>query len=379
MYHGLACTYDAENNVTAYGAATFGYSADGLRVWKDANGTRTYYLYDDDTLLCELQAVNGALRVSAVYTWGPTGLLARTAVAYNGASPVGAPTWYLFDPNGDVAARLDGAGNAHPGALYDAWGNVIQGTPSADPVGYRGQAGYYTDVETGLILCTHRYYDPAAGRWLTVDPAGADGGDNLYAYCGGDPVNSNDINGTDWLDNASNFSAGVGDSLSFGITDLIRDGMGVNDVVNHSGGAYIAGEVTETAAEIGLTLGSGALKKAATKGAQAAARRVAKRYLPEVIIGLERHHLLAIAGHPGGFKSLFPSAGLIARLAKHEAHPLAQWGLRVLHQTKFLTAAEHTVAHRIMRKQEIQYASFVMNRALTSIRITLNWWRSKAR
>jgi len=45
-----------------------------------------------------------------------------------------------------------------------------------DPFGFGGQAGYYTDTETGLILCTHRYYDPANGRWLTRDPLGYAGG-----------------------------------------------------------------------------------------------------------------------------------------------------------------------------------------------------------
>ncbi|MEM5768882.1 MAG: RHS repeat-associated core domain-containing protein [Bacillota bacterium] len=57
------------------------------------------------------------------------------------------------------------------------------------------QWGYYTDTETGLILCTHRYYDPANGRWLTRDPIGYDGGVNLYGYVGGDPVNQVDPEG----------------------------------------------------------------------------------------------------------------------------------------------------------------------------------------
>ena len=64
-----------------------------------------------------------------------------------------------------------------------------------DPFGFGGQAGYYTDTETGLILCTHRYYDPANGRWLTRDPIGYAGGVNLYGYCGNDPGNRWDANG----------------------------------------------------------------------------------------------------------------------------------------------------------------------------------------
>ena len=35
------------------------------------------------------------------------------------------------------------------------------------PYGYKGQWGYYTDGETGLLLLTHCYFDPATARFLT--------------------------------------------------------------------------------------------------------------------------------------------------------------------------------------------------------------------
>jgi RHS repeat-associated protein len=44
------------------------------------------------------------------------------------------------------------------------------------PYGTKGQWGYYTDGETGLLLLTHRYFDPATGRFLTRDPIGVEGG-----------------------------------------------------------------------------------------------------------------------------------------------------------------------------------------------------------
>jgi RHS repeat-associated protein len=58
--------------------------------------------------------------------------------------------------------------------------------------GYSGQWGGYTDSETGLVLLTHRFYDPETGRFLTRDPIGYEGGINLYAYVGGNPVNWTD-------------------------------------------------------------------------------------------------------------------------------------------------------------------------------------------
>ena len=40
------------------------------------------------------------------------------------------------------------------------------------------------------------YYAPGLGRFVSRDPIGFDGGIDLYAYCGGDPVNYWDPDGT---------------------------------------------------------------------------------------------------------------------------------------------------------------------------------------
>src|SRR5439155_19284268 len=63
------------------------------------------------------------------------------------------------------------------------------------PWGFGAQWGYYTDGETGLILCTFRFYDPATGRFLNRDPIGYGGGINLYTYCGNGPLSDVDPTG----------------------------------------------------------------------------------------------------------------------------------------------------------------------------------------
>ena len=169
---------------------TAGYTSDGLRSWKaDSGRTRTYFVYDGDTPVVELTTSGASTTVAAVNTFGPIGLVERETPT-NGAA-----TFYQFDPQGNVAHRL----NASTGAvlssdLYEAYGSQVNGS-ALDPFAWEGQAGYYRDSETGLYLLTHRYYDPMTGRFLNRDPIGLDGGIGLYAYVGGNPVNATDPSG----------------------------------------------------------------------------------------------------------------------------------------------------------------------------------------
>jgi RHS repeat-associated protein len=48
---------------------------------------------------------------------------------------------------------------------------------------------------SGLYLAKYRVYDPHTGRWLSRDPIEEDGGINLYAYVGGNPLGYIDSTG----------------------------------------------------------------------------------------------------------------------------------------------------------------------------------------
>ena len=160
-----------------------GYRGDGLRAYKgDASG-RTYYLYDGSGPVCELDA---SANVAAENMFGANGLVSRN-------TPSGGTTWYAFDERGNVSQRVGSNGALLSTDVYDGFGNKRAGP--ADVFGFGGQAGYYTDTETGLILCTHRHYDPQQGRFLTRDPLGYGGGINLYSYTANNPVNRLDPEG----------------------------------------------------------------------------------------------------------------------------------------------------------------------------------------
>jgi RHS repeat-associated protein len=168
-------------------------------------------------------------------------------------------------------------------AQYDAYGNILadifanNGDPATsreESIGFGGQNGYFTDSDTpaGLICLGHRYYDTGTGRFINRDPIGYQGGANLYAFSGGNPVNEVDPSGTDWVDATSNFCAGAGDSLTFGGTHWLRLGVGdlvgcgdPNTVVDTSSGAYNAGVWTETGVEVVATCGSAGLKHLAER------------------------------------------------------------------------------------------------------------------
>jgi RHS repeat-associated protein len=65
---------------------------------------------------------------------------------------------------------------------HDAWGKLRKGdvTPRIEqPLRFAGQ---YADASTGLHYNTFRYYDPDVGRFISQDPIGLNGGENLYAY-----------------------------------------------------------------------------------------------------------------------------------------------------------------------------------------------------
>ncbi|WP_226858241.1 RHS repeat-associated core domain-containing protein [Diaphorobacter aerolatus] len=164
--------------------------------------------------------MRNALRVTA----GQTGQSRPAAMAANDEKEAHDPSG-LPVPQADKVVRLEDwkvryyhndhlgtprelsgeQGNALWSATYQAWGNTLRVVQErateivqyrADPLDERVEQnlrfqGQYFDEETGLHYNRFRYYDPDVGRFVSQDPIGLLGAQNLYIY----PTNP-----TGWID-----------------------------------------------------------------------------------------------------------------------------------------------------------------------------------
>ena len=89
--------------------------------------------------------------------------------------------YYQVDHLGTPLELFDTDGNTVWSAKYRAWGGVweFEVAQVKQPLRFQGQ---YADDETGLHYNRHRYYDPETARFVTQDPIGLVGGENLFRY-----------------------------------------------------------------------------------------------------------------------------------------------------------------------------------------------------
>jgi len=185
--------------------STYTYGADGLRRTSTVNGKTTYYVYDGQTLIREMQQnAQGVLQSTATYLCGPRGPEYRrddtqaegTYTDASGTHPAGKTRWYVYDGLGSVVGEVDPSGNITSSPKYDVYGLVRTNSGTASTAhGFVGALGHTSDASTGLIYMRARYYDPSVGRFVSEDPKGQ--GLNWFAYCANDPVNLTDNTGLD--------------------------------------------------------------------------------------------------------------------------------------------------------------------------------------
>lgn len=210
--------YDADGNPTLVRTATgdwsVGWDAENRPVrWTD--GARTLLMSYDHLgrRVRVVETAGGATNRVVSFLYDGYGCIARTEVGVTDrfvrdpstGRPLamladGRAYLYAHDANGNVAALVDaGTGEVAARYAYAAFGaTLIAEGPLARRNPFRFSSEY-ADDETGLIYYNWRHYDPVHGTWLGRDPIGVDGGANLYAFCGNDPIGRYDVLGQHWM------------------------------------------------------------------------------------------------------------------------------------------------------------------------------------
>jgi RHS repeat-associated protein len=105
-------------------------------------------------------------------------------------------TYIHTDGLGSPVARTNLAGTVISRTRYEPYGYVASGVQPT--IGF---TGHVNDVDTGLTYMQQRYYDPVAGRFLSIDPVVTDantgGSFNRYAYANNSPYKYVDPDGRD--------------------------------------------------------------------------------------------------------------------------------------------------------------------------------------
>ena len=215
-----SASYNANNQQTAFGAATETYDLNGnLATFTDASGTTTYTWNARN----QLTAISGP-SLTASFTYDSFGRRAGRTVngttanfVYAGLNPVqekngatvtanlltglGIDEFFtrtdglgvralLPDALGSTVGLGDSAGTLQTQYTYEPFGFISQtGTASTNSYKYTGRE----DDGSGLMYYRARYYQPRLQRFVSEDPIGLLGGDvNLYGYVANNPVNLTD-------------------------------------------------------------------------------------------------------------------------------------------------------------------------------------------
>jgi RHS repeat-associated protein len=238
-------TWNARNQLVSMSgpglSASFQYDALGRRSGKTINGVTTGFLYDGLNIVQEQSGGSASANVLSGGTDQPFSRSDSSGTANS-----------LTDVLGSVIALSDSNGTIQTQYSYEPFGRTTAtGATSNNPSKYTGRE----DDGTGLYYYRARYYSPNLQRFISEDPIGLAGGNNLYAYVHNNPVSFTDPFGLKpndpwisevafcaFLGRAGSFAAGFGDALTGGLTDRARNWNGANTAVDKNSGSYAGGQ-----------------------------------------------------------------------------------------------------------------------------------------
>jgi RHS repeat-associated protein len=194
----LTATYnvnDLVHTLTSGGAtSTYNLDVDNQRIrsWTDTVGTTHTNHYNDTT-----DSPSWTNEGNGTWTRPINGLAGMAVLATGGGSTNLA--WQLCDIHGDVIATVN---NTDIGldtvSTSDEFGNMTNTAETgADRYAWLGTKQRAADNPDGIILMGVRLYNPALGRFLSVDPISG-GSANRYDYGSANPITHYDLDGQCW-------------------------------------------------------------------------------------------------------------------------------------------------------------------------------------
>ena len=324
----LKTRYDGE-----YETLTFGYNADGVRVYKEEYEEEPGYTVRHEYTLSGSRIVNetvfydGSEIFTLIYTYDENG----SPIGYRFRRPNYAANvydYYYFDKNlqGDIVAVYGSDGDLLVDYKYDAWGKCFAeysdeyddeywDAPGEyfNPFRYRG---YYYDEETGWYYLQSRYYNPEWGRFINVDSTDTLTASetsltdkNLFAYCDNNPVNRSDDGGDFWHILAGAAIGAIGGAISSIVSQAIS-GEDINwkAVGISAASGAISGAITAACPCMG-PIATGLVQGSLSAATYAATEKIAYGRDPTVKDTLRVGITSGVMA--GGMKFLAQEAGLV--------------------------------------------------------------------
>jgi RHS repeat-associated protein len=242
--NGEELIYNALNQLTLHSKTEFSYDPHGNLLRKVLDGEETHF---ENNILSQLISIEKADQTKTTFSYDPFGrLLVKKHLNVKGKyKKTLSTTRYFYIGHQEIGTFLENGrfetlkvpgiqGNElsltsiaievqcdRYAPIHDIAGNVVRlvdhrSTATVESYRYsafgeetiynsHGKVEKYSvvgnpwrfaekrvDEDTGLILFALRFYDPAAGRWISQDPAGFVDGPNLYAYIHNNPLSNLD-------------------------------------------------------------------------------------------------------------------------------------------------------------------------------------------
>lgn len=198
--------YDDQGNVRSRGGQTYAFDISNRLL--QAHG-RASYVYDGHGRRNLTWFADGSYRHDAYTQDGKLRMTWRTGQGSKRFAYLGDRLVAEHSSNGEiqyvhgdhlgspvVRSNASGAVLEHTRTRYEPYGATVAGSFNPTGVGF---TGHVNDPEIGMVYMQQRYYDPIAGRFLSVDPVVTDAKTgssfNRYVYGNNNPYKFKDPDG----------------------------------------------------------------------------------------------------------------------------------------------------------------------------------------